>query len=322
MTLFFQSLGSALDQGLPSSAIFFLIAAAALVSVGWGAVASSAWMADPMRRRLRRLGEEPGVASRAADASRQAFEPIGIKGRSADESEGLQLRLIQAGLRSPRAVPVFHAAKLVLALLLPTLVAIAFLRAPGLSLGLAGTMVLLAMFAGHRLPDAYVERRRRERGERLMASFPDALDMLVACTEAGLSFGSALERVTEKLPMSDPVLSGELGQVNAEIRAGIDRPTALRNLADRTGLKEIRGLTSLIAHATMVGSGIAGTLRVYAEELRDRRMQRAEELAAKVGTKLIFPLCFCIFPCFFIVATGPAVIGVIKVMSGTGMGAP
>ena len=102
-----------------------------------------------------------------------------------------------------------------------------------------------------------------------------------------------------------------------EIRAGVDRMEALRNLALRTGLKDIRGLVSLINHSMRFGTSIAGTLRIYADEFRDRRLQRAEEMAATIGTRLIFPLVICIFPSFFVVAVGPAIVGVLKVFKDT-----
>jgi tight adherence protein C len=119
----------------------------------------------------------------------------------------------------------------------------------------------------------------------------------------------------EQLPASSPELAQELALVNAETRAGVDRGVALRNLGDRTGVEEIHGLVSLISHSTRLGSGIAGTLRIYADEFRDRRMQRAEELAATVGTKLLFPLILFMFPSFFVVAIGPAILGVMKAMA-------
>jgi tight adherence protein C len=175
--------------------------------------------------------------------------------------------------------------------------------------------VLAAALIGSTLPNFYLDQRRGRRQAQLMDGLPDALDLLVACTEAGLSLNAALERVVEQLPDSQPELAQELGQVNAEVRAGVDRTVALRNLAERTGLEEVRGLMSLIAHSVRLGTGIAGTLRVYSEEFRDRRMRRAEEMAATIGTKLIFPLVLCLFPSFFVVAIGPAMIGLMRALS-------
>jgi tight adherence protein C len=112
------------------------------------------------------------------------------------------------------------------------------------------------------------------------------------------------------------VLAEELALVNAQVRAGVDRVDALKDLADRTGLSDIRGLVSMLAQSMRFGVSIAETLRVYAEEFRDKRMQRAEEKAAMVGTKMIFPLVLCMFPAFFVVTVGPAVLGVLRVLKG------
>lgn len=118
------------------------------------------------------------------------------------------------------------------------------------------------------------------------------------------------------MAVSHSELAEELALVNAEIRAGIPSTEALRHLADRTGLEDVNGLVSLLAQSIRFGTSIADTLRIYAEEFRDRRTQAAEEQAAKLGTKLIFPLIFCLWPSFFLIAIGPAIIGVLKAFGG------
>jgi tight adherence protein C len=227
----------------------------------------------------------------------------------------VKLKLVQAGFRAPAALGILYAAKLVCAVGLPVGVLI------GLSLyGVKLEMLFLiatglgSVLIGSLVPDLFLARRTAARKERLMEGLPDALDLLVTCTEAGLGLNAALERVVEQMPASHPELAYELGQVNAEIRAGIDRNASLKNLAERTGLEEIHGLVSLIGHSSRLGTGIAGTLRIYAEDFRDRRMQRAEEIAATVGTKLMFPLLLCMFPAFFVVAVGPAILGVMRAL--------
>jgi tight adherence protein C len=144
------------------------------------------------------------------------------------------------------------------------------------------------------------------------------LDLLVICVESGLGLAAAIQRVGEELRYSHPELAQEFALVNAEMRAGVDREAALHNLTARTGLEDIRGLVSLLVQTLRFGTSIADTLRVYSEEFRDRRMQRAEEQAAKIGTKLIFPLVFCLFPSFFVVAIGPAVIRIVAVFGQLG----
>jgi tight adherence protein C len=135
----------------------------------------------------------------------------------------------------------------------------------------------------------------------------------VVCVESGLGLTQALKRVADEIIVSHSELGIELSLVNAEIGAGVDQVTALRNFADRTGLDDVKGLVSLLVQTLKFGTGVADSLRVYAAEFRDKRMQRAEEQAAKIGTKLIFPLIVFMFPGFFIVALGPAVIRLMSV---------
>lgn len=302
--------------------MFALIAGAAIAMLAWGLIsAMNSWF-NPLRRRmasLRGAGESAATLPQPGEGKGFAalwsrFEPHAEAERSKQA-----LRLAQAGFRTRGLAGLVIVLKLLLAVGLPILV---LLLLPALAKGRIEMpmMVLIAAgagFFGMILPEAFLDRRIQWRKEALMEGFPDALDLLVACTEAGLSFNAALERVVEQMPASQPELAYELSQVNAEIRAGIDRTRALRNLAERTGLDEIRGLVSLITHSTRLGTGIAGTLRIYAEEFRDRRMQRAEEIAATVSTKLIFPLVLCLFPSFFVIAVGPAVIGVVRALAGT-----
>ena len=155
---------------------------------------------------------------------------------------------------------------------------------------------------------------------RLRHGFPDALDLLVVCVESGLGLGPALQRVADELGVSHPELSLELATVTAEMRAGIQRETALRNLAERTGLSDIRGLVGLLVQSMRFGTSVADALRVYSEDFRDKRMQAAEEQAAKMATKLIFPLVLFMFPVFFIVATGPAALRIIDAFAKMGGG--
>ncbi|MEQ1438721.1 type II secretion system F family protein [Fontimonas sp. SYSU GA230001] len=269
---------------------------------------------DPTRRRLRDVEQtgnvenEPGVLGQIGAAMLPRSEQI---------RQTLSLSLQQAGFRDPSALAIMYTIKATLAMALPATIVVLSLSLPTLRFAPSTIALLLGAgaLAGWWLPNYILSKRIESRQSRLMEGLPDALDLLVACTEAGLGLNAAIERVAEQMPASNPELAAELALVNSEIRAGVDRLEALRNLATRTGLKEIRGLVSLINHSMRFGTSIASTLRVYAEEFRDRRLQRAEELAATVGTKLIFPLIFCIFPSFFVVAVGPAIMGVLKALS-------
>ena len=176
-------------------------------------------------------------------------------------------------------------------------------------------MIFAAGF-GMLLPNIILSKMVEKRGKALTHGFPDALDLLVVCVESGLGLAAAIQRVSDELGVSHPELAFELSTVNSEIRMGVQREQALRNLADRTGLEDIRGLVGLLIQTMRFGTGIADTLRVYSEEFRDKRTQKAEEQAAKMGTKLVFPLVLFMFPIFFIVAIGPAVLRIIDAFTG------
>lgn len=271
---------------------------------------------DPMRRRLRLMRgtddaarDDGGLVARVGDY----FSP-----RSQQERDTLSQLLVSAGWRSPNALPILHTAKIGCALALGVAAFVGLTTFPGLVLRADRALLLVGAvaFAGWFVPNYFLRIRVQRRQDAIVAGFPDALDLLVACTEAGLGLNAAIERVSEQIPHSHPELADELGLVNAEIRAGVDRATALRNLSQRVGVKDIRGLITLLMHAMKFGTSIADTLRNYAAELRDKRVQNAEEMAAKLGTKLIFPLVFCIFPSFYLVAIGPAIVGVISAFAG------
>ena len=184
---------------------------------------------------------------------------------------------------------------------------------PQWTLGTFAFALIFAAFIGVILPNYVLDKIKENRLKKLRNGFPDALDLLVVCVEAGLGLGAAIDRVARDLEVSHLELAEELRLVNVEMRAGVERPVALKNLADRSGLADIRGLVGLLVQTMRFGTSIADALRVYSEEFRDKRMQKAEEQAAKIGTKLIFPLVTCLFPAFFIVAVGPAVLRMIDV---------
>lgn len=284
----------------------------------WSGTRAAGSMLSPVRRRLAALREGNPAAAEPSVWTRLLPMLERLEPRAEGERKTTRSLLVQAGYRSRSAPGVFYGSKLLLTVLLPALVAAANAVAPQHLKGPALYVLMLAAAGiGFLVPSLFVSRQRTHRINALMEGFPDALDLLVTCTEAGLGFNAALERVAEQLPASYPLLAQELSQVNAEVRAGVDRAAALHNLADRAGLDEISGLVALITQSGRLGTGVATVLRVYAEEFRDRRLQLAEERAALIGTKLIFPLVFTLWPGFFVIAIGPAIVGVIRALSGT-----
>jgi tight adherence protein C len=271
---------------------------------------------DPLQRRLSLIkhGHAGGYGQEAPSNLQLLLEKVGQRFTSAEQGKASVTRdlLTHAGYRAPSAVQVYWSVRLLLPLLLlgVTLLALPFM--PKLSLNMGIGAVVSAVALGWLAPAFYVNKRKQKRMTLLLGAFPDALDLLVVCVESGLALPQAIERVADEMAVSQPELALELALVNAQVRAGIPSSEALKQLAERTGLEDIRGLVSLLAQSIRFGTSIGATLRIYAEEFRDRRMQLAEEKAAKIGSKLIFPLIFCLWPSFFLVAIGPALVGVFK----------
>ncbi|WP_217474554.1 type II secretion system F family protein [Stutzerimonas stutzeri] len=297
--------------------LIFLLAVALSVVLASATVAVLAMgLQDPVRRRLAiiKRGGEWGRGDLPQNGLHLLLEQVGQRFVSADagQAPGTRMLLLHAGFRSASAVQVYWATRVLLPLLLLVGALVALPLVTTVSLTTALLTAGLAIGLGWLVPALYVERRKDARQTRLRSAFPDALDLMVVCVESGLALPQAIERVAEELAVSQVELAEELATVNAEIRAGIPSATALANLAERTGLEDMRGLVSLLAQSIRFGTSVADTLRIYAEEFRDRRTQAAEEQAAKIGTKLVFPLIFCLWPSFFLVAIGPAMIGVLK----------
>jgi tight adherence protein C len=231
------------------------------------------------------------------------------------EKSSVKLRFVHAGIRSSTAPPTFFGVKTLLTLGLP-LVGFALLTITGSSLkgnSLMMAMLLLAA-CGYYGPNMVLSHLVKVRQREIFESFPDALDLMTVCVEAGLGTEAAMMRVADDLQFKSPALADELRVVNLELRAGADRQRALQNLAIRTGVEEVDGFVTMISQAERFGTSVAASLRVHSQMLRTRRRQRAEEAAAKIGLKLLFPLIFCIFPSLMVVLMGPAMIQIYRVL--------
>ena len=306
------------DQVLLRQLVVWLTALSAFVLVLGGSVLAMNRV-DPLRRRMSSLPASETEAE-TGDLLRKLASlvtPIAAFVLPQDQLERnkVMVELVRAGHRSAFALQVFYLAKTLLIIVLPLVVLVASSWMPNVE---SQNVLLYAIFAagfGMLLPNMVLSRMVKKRGRALTHGFPDALDLLVVCVESGLALAAAIQRVADELGVSHPELAFELSTVNAEIRMGVQREQALRNLADRTGLEDIRGLVGLLVQTMRFGTGIADSLRVYSEEFRDKRTQKAEEEAAKMGTKLVFPLVLCMFPIFFIVAIGTAVLRIIDAFS-------
>lgn len=239
------------------------------------------------------------------------------------ETSALRRRFLNAGIRTASAPIAYFGLKTVLALGLPML-AFVFLTLTGSRTHGVGLLfvLLVASTIGYYLPNYVLSKAIFNRQREIFENFPDALDLMTVCMEAGLGTEAALTKVADEMVHKSPTLSEELRLVNLELRAGAARDRALRNLAMRTGVEEVEGFVTMIIQADRFGTSIAQSLRVHSETVRTRRRQKAEETASKIPLKLLFPLIFCIFPALMLVIMGPAVIQMIRVviptMSGQG----
>lgn len=297
---------------LQSAEIAFIgLAGAAVFAFSLGVSAFLSAISDPARRRLGQL-RGPGGPARLGTAAgfAERVRPLAAYLLPSKEQEISRVNrlLTYAGYRKPYAMAALYGVKSLLIVGLPCAVLLAAPFFPRITTGKLLFFALIAAVAGSLLPSMWLDRRVKKRQRALRVAFPDALDLLVVCVEAGLGLAPAIQRVADELSVSHPELGTELTLVNAEMRAGVERTVALKNLAERTGLSDIRGLVTLMVQTMRFGTSVAEALRVYSEEFRDKRMQAAEEQAAKIGTKMIFPLVFCLFPSFFLVAIGPAVL--------------
>jgi tight adherence protein C len=220
----------------------------------------------------------------------------------------LRRRLIQAGIFDPRAVAYFFAARTTFAVAL----ALATFFLLPMFIALESTMFWLAVILGGIIgyigPSIYVDRRIAKRRDEHRAGFPDFMDLLVVCADSGLSMEASLERVGRELGDSYPSLCANIHMANLEIRAGRTMTEALEHLGDRLGLDEARSFATLIQQSAELGSSITDALRVYSDDMRHKRLSRAEEKAYSLPAKLAVPMMVCIFPVLFVVILLPVIV--------------
>jgi tight adherence protein C len=233
-------------------------------------------------------------------------EPLNRIAPASMETAGkLQKLLIYAGFRSPKSLIVFRAIQLICLLMFPLIFIILINLMIG---GLIPLMyaALIGLMIGFLAPKIVLESIMKGRQTRLRSGLADALDLMVISMEAGLGLNQALVRVSQELKFAYPEICEEFDFVNTEIRVGRDREEALRNLAERTGIDDLRGLCAMLIQADRFGTSIARAIRVYSDSMRTKRRQRAELAAQKAAVKLLFPLAAFLFPTLFIVMLGPA----------------
>ena len=290
---------------LLSIVVFFTIA---VVVFAFGAAVVSP--SSVLGSRLREIGwQRPITQTRPAIRERmqQALDPLSraLPLSPADVSQ-TRAWLIQAGYRSPQHVTIYRGLRVLFA-------ALGFVSVFAFS-GFNSPMLLLGMVGfGFFLPRFLLKKKLKERQRRIRLALPDALDLTVICVEAGLSLDQSLMRVGQDLSHAHPELSGEFHLFDLETRAGKPRVEALRNLAERTGVDDLRSLVGTLIQTDRFGTSVAQALRVHSDSLRTERRQRAEEQAAKTTVKMIIPLVLFVMPSLLFVTVGPAVIQLLHI---------
>lgn len=274
--------------------------------------------------RLRSMGEAGGGAiqpsapitlspeeSRAGALAERMAAPLHrLAPPSAAEAHKLQKRLMQAGYRSVGAPVIFRAVQVVAFTGLPALVALVC-AVLGRPLGSAMVWIVVGAALGFLGPRFVLDKLVKGRQQRVRWGLADALDLMVVSIESGLGLNASMVRVGEELKTVHPDVSEEFEIANLEIRVGRDREEALRNLAERTGVDDLRSLVAMLIQADRFGTSIARAVRIYSDSLRTKRRQRAEQAAQKAAVKLLLPLACFLFPTLFIVVLGPAALNLM-----------
>jgi tight adherence protein C len=254
------------------------------------------------------LVPESGFAERQGAKVRDTLASVGrlFPGDAGRQSRA-QLTMMRAGYRSTNALSAMRGFKILVPAILLVLVV-----ATGMNRSNPLLVPLVALVLGYMLPEMWLSWRVHTRQRRLRMALPDGLDLLVICVESGLGLDQALMKVSEELRIAHPELSDELQLVNLEMRVGKTRLEALRELGRRTGIEDIKALVAMLIQTERFGTSVAQSLRVHSDDMRVKRRQRAEEMAAKTTVKMVPPLVFFIFPALMVVILGPAVITLIR----------
>ena len=302
------------------SNLVFLLIVFAIVG-GLALMAMALFSPGYMRGRLAgfRSKAEPGMQSSDGWVEKvvkvaQPFSKLSLPEEGWERS-ALRTRFMNAGWRSPAAATLYFAAKTLLALLVPGVVALVMMNywpaMPGKRFMIA---LLVAAAFGYYLPNFTLERTAQRRQRDIFETIPDALDLLTVCVEAGLSLERALVKVAGEIHIKSLVLAQELQLVLMEMRAGFTKERALRNFALRSGVEDVDTLVAMLIQSERFGTSMGLSLRVHSDTLRSKRQLLAEEAAAKIALKLLFPLIFFIFPTLLIVLVGPAAIQIGRTM--------
>lgn len=308
MQAFFDWINSSsVDQELLFMAFILVTTILIVMTLGFAVMGIN----SPLRRKLAELSgnknTQPKNSNKMVDTL-ESLAPI-MSPKSEKERQTTRDKLMHAGFHQGNSLSLFYSIKFVTSIF-------GMMAATAIYIYFPDNKYLYAYMAlvvgvGLFFPDYILGRMVNKRQHLIRAGVADMLDLLVVCTESGLGFNASLRRVADELVISHTELADELDTVCVKIQAGKTMPEALRELVVRTGIEEISGLVSMLSHASRIGGSLVHSLREYTEDYRDKRHQAAEEKAAKIPVKMMFPMVMFIWPCFFIVAIGPALISLM-----------
>lgn len=273
------------------------------------------WKAkEDLERRLERRESRPAVQDQSRNDTRIGRAVIGLANRATPSNEDavseVRARLLLAGFTNPSAVGRYYMARIACVVLPQLALLVALPHLGGFSKQHLIMVSIGLIIAGLLTPDMFVSRRTKARQQQCSAGFPDMMDLMVACVEAGLSLDASVQRVGEELELRHPIIAGHMKKLSLELRAGKARKNAWRAFADRMSIEEASSLATMLRQAEEMGTSLGQTLRVFSADMRKRRILMAEEKAMALPAKLTLPLIIFVFPVLLGVLILPAVVKV------------
>jgi tight adherence protein C len=284
------------------------------------------WLYGDQRRALARLQDlsleptaQPDKPTKSSSVFNMALTALPRVGTlvTADRERlaRLKARLTEAGIYGPNAVAILLGVQVLLTVLLPLTAGLLPFLVGLLPWWLALNVAFMSVAAGILVPSFWVSYQQNQRQSELRRGLPDAIDMLVLCSEAGLGMSSALQRIAVELQLVHPALARELNIILREVQLGLSVGDGMKKFGERSGLGEVRDLASVILQAERYGTSSVKALRLHSESCRLERQQRAEEKAQRAAVKIMFPTLLCIFPAIFVVILGPAAYQIAEMFS-------
>jgi tight adherence protein C len=288
--------------------VFFMAVAVAAGAAGWV-------LTDPqlLQQRLATVAVKPDLVrpnqSLVGDKLPAAVKRVrSFVPKSPKAMNRIERRLVSAGYYGPWPATLFAIAELVIPAAVFGLIIFIF------GTGVAMIFAVIAAMTAFYIPNIWLGRAVNARRREIQNGLPDAIDLLIVCIEAGSAIDQALNRVAEELALPYPALARELELISSETRAGKPRMEAFRNFAERTKVEDVRSLVAMLIQTDRFGTSLGSALRTHADTSRTKRRQRAEERAAKLGIKLLFPLVFCMFPAFYLIVLGPSMLKIFRII--------